>query len=63
MIEFEGGGRMVAEFTDVDETDVEVGATMRMCFESRQLTRCVVSPSIFGRPPPSEANQRSSRAR
>jgi uncharacterized OB-fold protein len=32
MIEFEGGGRMVAEFTDVDEKDLNVGAAMRMVF-------------------------------
>ena len=32
MIEFEGGGRMYAEFTDVDPEAVEVGAPMRMMF-------------------------------
>lgn len=32
MIEFEGGGRMLAEFTDVDPELIEVGAPMRMMF-------------------------------
>ena len=32
MIDFEGGGRMVAEFSDVSEADVEVGRDMRMVF-------------------------------
>ncbi len=32
MVEFEGGGRMYAEFTDVDPKAVEVGAPMRMMF-------------------------------
>ena len=32
MIEFEGGGRMVTEFADVEATDVDVGKPMRMMF-------------------------------
>jgi len=32
MIDFDGGGRMVAEFSDVSEDDVEVGRDMRMVF-------------------------------
>ena len=32
MIDFEGGGRMLAEFTDVDPENVYVGAPMRMMF-------------------------------
>lgn len=32
MIDFEGGGRMLAEFTDVDPDNVYVGAPMRMMF-------------------------------
>jgi hydroxymethylglutaryl-CoA synthase len=32
MIEFEGGGRMLAEFTDVDPKRIHVGAPMRMMF-------------------------------
>jgi hydroxymethylglutaryl-CoA synthase len=32
MVEFEGGGRMMAEFTDVDPGAIEVGAPMRMMF-------------------------------
>lgn len=32
MIDFEGGGRMLAEFTDVDPESVYVGAPMRMMF-------------------------------
>ena len=32
MIDFEGGGRMIAEFSDVTEEDVEVGRDVRMVF-------------------------------
>lgn len=32
MIDFEGGGRMIAEFTDITPEDVDVGQTMRMVF-------------------------------
>ena len=32
MIDFEGGGRMISEFSDVTEEDVEVGRDMRMVF-------------------------------
>lgn len=32
MIDFEGGGRMISEFSDVTEDDVEVGRDMRMVF-------------------------------
>jgi hydroxymethylglutaryl-CoA synthase len=32
MIDFEGGGRMTAEFTDCGATDIEVGREMRMMF-------------------------------
>lgn len=32
MIEFEGGGRMMADFTDVDEGSIEVGTPLRMMF-------------------------------
>lgn len=44
-IDFEGGGRMVAEFADVVAADVEVGKAMRMVFriksvdEQRDFTR------------------------
>jgi uncharacterized OB-fold protein len=31
-IEFEGGGRMMAEFADVGSTPIEVGTPMRMVF-------------------------------
>jgi len=31
-VEFEGGGRLTAEFVDVDQEDVRVGAPMRMMF-------------------------------
>jgi 3-hydroxy-3-methylglutaryl CoA synthase len=36
-IEFEGGGRMMAEFTDVEADAVEVGADMRMVFRIKAL--------------------------
>lgn len=45
MIDFEGGGRMVAEFAEVASEDVEVGAEMRMVFrikagdEARHFTK------------------------
>ncbi|MDG1446428.1 MAG: OB-fold domain-containing protein [Porticoccaceae bacterium] len=32
MIDFEGGGRMVAEFADIEEGEAEVGRKMRMVF-------------------------------
>jgi uncharacterized OB-fold protein len=32
MVEFEGGGRMLAEFTDTDAESVFVGASMHMMF-------------------------------
>lgn len=44
-IEFEGGGRMTAEFADVDAADIEIGAPLRMMFrvkahdERRGFTR------------------------
>ncbi len=37
MIDFEGGGRMTAEFTDVDAADVEVGRDMRMVFRIKNV--------------------------
>ena len=36
-IEFEGGGRMVADFTDMDEEDAVVGRKMRMEFRIKAL--------------------------
>lgn len=32
MIDFEGGGRMISEFSDVTDEDINVGAEMRMVF-------------------------------
>lgn len=37
MVEFEGGGRMMAEFTDVDPEKVSVGAPMRMMFRIKAV--------------------------
>lgn len=37
MLEFEGGGRMLAEFTDVDPAAVEVGLAMRMTFRIKAV--------------------------
>lgn len=37
MVEFEGGGRMVCEFTDVDPDQIEVGAPMRMMFRIKAV--------------------------
>lgn len=36
-VDFEGGGRMMMEFTDVDEADVEVGRPMRMMFRIKAV--------------------------
>ena len=36
MIEFDAGGRMMADFTDIDEGGVEVGMTMRMMFRIKE---------------------------
>ena len=32
MVDFEGGGRMTLDFTDMDPADAVVGRPMRMCF-------------------------------
>ena len=37
MIDFDGGGRMVAEFADVEEGDVDVGTQMRMVFRIKSF--------------------------
>jgi hydroxymethylglutaryl-CoA synthase len=37
MIEFEGGGRMMVDFTDVDDGAVEVGTPMRMMFRIKDV--------------------------
>ena len=39
MIRFEGGGRMMADFTDVDDGKVEVGMPMRMMFRIKEHDR------------------------
>jgi len=36
MVEFDAGGRMMADFTDVDEGQVEVGMDMRMMFRIKE---------------------------
>ena len=37
MIQFEGGGRMMTDFTDVDEGKVDVGTPMRMTFRIKDV--------------------------
>lgn len=37
MIDFEGGGRLMAEFTDVDAADIEVGRDVRMVFRIKAV--------------------------
>jgi uncharacterized OB-fold protein len=37
MIEFEGGGRMLAEFTDVDPAALATGMPMRMSFRIKAI--------------------------
>lgn len=37
MVDFEGGGRMVCEFTDVDPDRIEVGAQVRMMFRIKAV--------------------------
>lgn len=57
MIEFEGGGRMVAEFTDVDEKDLNVGTAMRMVFrikatdDTRGFTKYFWKATVADAPP------------
>lgn len=36
MVQFEGGGRMMADFTDVDDGKVDVGMPMRMMFRVKE---------------------------
>ena len=36
MVEFDGGGRMVADFSDVDEEGMQVGQTVRMMFRLKR---------------------------
>ncbi|MND09540.1 hypothetical protein D3C83_329490 [compost metagenome] len=36
MVQFEGGGRMMADFTDIDDGKVEVGMPMRMMFRIKE---------------------------
>jgi hydroxymethylglutaryl-CoA synthase len=37
MVQFDGGGRMMTDFTDVDEGGVEVGTPMRMTFRIKDV--------------------------
>ena len=37
MIEFDGGGRMMADFTDVDDGTIDVGTPMRMVFRIKDV--------------------------
>ena len=37
MIAFDGGGRMMIDFTDVDEGKVDVGTPMRMTFRIKDV--------------------------
>jgi len=37
LVDFEGGGRMICEFTDVSAEDVEVGRSMRMMFRIKAV--------------------------
>jgi uncharacterized OB-fold protein len=37
MIEFDGGGRMMADFTDIDDGKVDVGTPMRMVFRIKDV--------------------------
>jgi len=37
MVEFDGGGRMLAEFTDADSDQIEVGRPMRMTFRIKSV--------------------------
>lgn len=37
MIEFDGGGRMLAEFTDIDSAAIEVGLLLRMSFRIKAV--------------------------
>src|SRR3989304_2364663 len=39
MIQFEGGGRMMADFTDCEQDDLEVGLPARMAFRKHAVDR------------------------
>jgi len=54
MIEFdEAGGRMMADFTDIDEGKVEVGTPMRMMFRIKNTTPRAASVRYFWKAAPS----------
>lgn len=54
MIEFEGGGRMLAEFTDLDPAAVEVGLSMRMSFRIKAIDERRAFTKYFWKATPSE---------
>ncbi len=39
MVQFDGGGRMMADFTDVDPGTFDVGTRMRMVFRVRECDK------------------------
>ena len=49
MIQFDGGGRMMIDFTDVDKGKVEVGTPMRMTFRIKDTMRPAASCGTSGR--------------
>lgn len=55
MVEFEGGGRMVVEFADCEESDIAVGAKMRMMFRIKGYDERRKFPRYFWKAVPAGA--------
>lgn len=56
-IEFDGGGRLVMEFADIDASQVEVGAPMRMMFRIRAIDEARSFPKYFWKAVPDYLEQ------
>ena len=57
MVEFEGGGRMMAEFTDVDPEQGFVGAPMRMMFRIKSINERSGFVSYFWKAAPAAGSK------
>lgn len=57
-IDFEGGGRLTAEFTDVTADDVEVGREMRMVFRIKSKDTLRGFTKYFWKAAPRPTSQR-----
>jgi uncharacterized OB-fold protein len=52
MVQFDEGGRMMADFTDVDPGDVAVGMAMRMVFRIKEVDTQRGLPRYFWKAAP-----------